>query len=122
MSVSGVGGKLPSNKVIAILAVVVLVSLVLALLTFVHTNRQASYDERYLIRAAETQVLAQRLGKIVQSAAKGELQSFKPLQSARDRYETIVWELKNGSRLKICRVLQRMSPNHYGIWRTPGWN
>jgi len=97
MSLAGVGGKLPSNKVITILAVLVLVSLVLALLTFVHTNRRESYDEQYLIRAAETQVLAQRLGKIVQSAARGELQAFKPLQSARDRYETIVWELKNGS-------------------------
>ena len=97
MSLAGVGGKLPSNKVITILAVLVLASLVLALLTFVHTNRHASYDERYLIRAAETQVLAQRLGKIVQSAARGELQAFKPLQNTRDRYETIVWELKNGS-------------------------
>ena len=97
MSLPGVGGKLPSNKFITILAVLVLVSLLLALLTFVHTNRRASYDERYLIRAAETQVLAQRLGKIVQSAARGELQAFKPLQIARDRYETIVWELKNGS-------------------------
>jgi twitching motility protein PilJ len=97
MSFPGAGGKLPSNKVITILAVLVLVSLVLALLTFVHTNRRASYDERHLIRAAETQVLAQRLGKIVQSAARGEPQAFKPLQSARDRYETIVRELRNGS-------------------------
>jgi twitching motility protein PilJ len=98
MSLTGAGGKLSSNKVITILAALVLVSLILALLTFLHTNRRAFYDERYLIRAAETQVLAQRLGKIVQSAARGELEAFKPLQSARDRYETIVWELKNGSK------------------------
>jgi twitching motility protein PilJ len=97
MSVIGVGGKLPTNKVITISAVLALFSLILALLTFVHTNRRASYDESYLIRAAETQVLAQRLGKIVQSAARGELQSFEPLQNARDRYQTIIWELKNGS-------------------------
>ncbi|MGD8932785.1 MAG: methyl-accepting chemotaxis protein, partial [Chromatiales bacterium] len=88
---------MPSNKVITILAVLVLVSLVLALLTFVHTNRRASYDERHFIRTAETQVLAQRLGKIVQSAVRGEPQAFKPLQSARDRYDTIISELKNGS-------------------------
>jgi len=97
MSLPGAGGNSPSNRVITALAVLVMVSLVLALMVFVHTNRRASYDERYLIRAAETQVLAQRLGKIVQSASRGELQAFKPLQSARDRYETIVWELKNGS-------------------------
>jgi twitching motility protein PilJ len=97
MNLPGAGGKLPSNKVITILAVLVLVSLVLALLTFVHTNRRASYDERHFIRTAETQVLAQRLGKIVQSAVRGEPQAFKPLQSARDRYDTIISELKNGS-------------------------
>lgn len=98
MRVKGVGGKLPSNKVVTTLAVLVLISLILALLTFVHNSRRSSYDERYLLRAAETQVLAQRLAKIGLSAASGELQSFKPLQVSRDRYETIVWELKNGSR------------------------
>lgn len=97
MGVIGVGGKLPSNKVITILAFFALVSLVLALVTYVHTSRRSSYDEQYLIRAAETQVLSQRLGKIVQSAAKGELQSFIPLKASRDRYEKIVGELKNGS-------------------------
>ena len=98
MRVKGVGGSLPSNKVITTLAVLVLVSLILALVTFAHTSRRASYDERYLIRAAETQVLAQRLAKTGLSAARGELQAYEPLQSARDRFETIVWELKNGSR------------------------
>ncbi|MEN8178191.1 MAG: methyl-accepting chemotaxis protein [Pseudomonadota bacterium] len=98
MRVKGVGGNLPSNKVITTLAVLVLISLILALVTFAHTSRRASYDERYLIRAAETQVLAQRLAKIGLSAARGELQSYKPLQVSRDRYETIVWELKNGAR------------------------
>ncbi len=97
MRVKGVGGNLPSNKVITTLAVLVLISLVLALATFVHTNRRASYDERYLIRAADTQVLAQRLAKIGLSAARGDLQSYTTLQSSRDRFETIVWELKNGS-------------------------
>ncbi len=98
MRVKGVGGNLPSNKVITTLAVLVLISLILALVTFVHTDRRASYDESYLIRAAETQVLAQRLAKIGLSAAKGELQSYQTLQTSRDRFETIVWELKNGSR------------------------
>ncbi len=97
MKVKGVGGKLPSNKVVTTLAVLVLVCLILALMTFVHTSRRESYDEQYLIRAAETQVLAQRLAKIALSAAKGELQSFQPLQAARNRYETLITELKKGS-------------------------
>jgi twitching motility protein PilJ len=42
-------------------------------------------------------VLAQRLAKIGLSASRGEPQAFPPLQVSRDRYESIVWELKNGS-------------------------
>ncbi|MCG7898845.1 MAG: methyl-accepting chemotaxis protein [Candidatus Thiodiazotropha lotti] len=91
-----VGGTLPSNKVITILAVLVLVSLILALVTFLHTTQQESYDEQYLIRAAEQQVLSQRIAKYALSAARGELESFKPLQKSRDRFENIMWELKNG--------------------------
>ena len=91
-----VGGTLPSNKVITILAVLVLVSLIMALVTFLHTTQQESYDEQYLIRAAEQQVLAQRIAKYALSAARGELESFKPLQKSRDRFENIMWELKNG--------------------------
>ncbi|MEJ2609096.1 MAG: methyl-accepting chemotaxis protein [Candidatus Thiodiazotropha sp.] len=91
-----VGGKQPSNKVITTLAVLVLVSLILALVTFMHTTQRESYDEQYLIRAAEQQVLAQRIAKYAISAARGELDSFKPLQKTRDRFETIMNELKNG--------------------------
>jgi twitching motility protein PilJ len=91
-----VGGKLPSNKVITTLAVLVLVSLILALVTFLHTTQRESYDEQYLIRAAEQQVLSQRIAKYALSAARGEPESFKPLQKSRDRFENIMWELKNG--------------------------
>ncbi|MES9852600.1 MAG: methyl-accepting chemotaxis protein [Candidatus Thiodiazotropha sp. L084R] len=91
-----VGGTLPSNKVITTLAVLVLVCLILALVTFMHTTQRESYDEQYLIRAAEQQVLSQRIAKYALSAARGELESFKPLQKSRDRFENIMWELKNG--------------------------
>jgi twitching motility protein PilJ len=89
---------LPSNKVITIFAVLVLVSLILALVTFLHTTQRESYDEQYLIRAAEQQVLAQRIAKYAISAARGELQSFAPLKKSRDRFENIMWELKNGAK------------------------
>jgi twitching motility protein PilJ len=89
---------LPSNKVITIFAVLVLVSLILALVTFLHTAQRESYDEQYLIRAAEQQVLAQRIAKHAISAARGELQSFAPLKKSRDRFENIMWELKNGAK------------------------
>ncbi|MEW8507596.1 MAG: methyl-accepting chemotaxis protein [Candidatus Thiodiazotropha sp.] len=93
-----VGSTLPSNKVITIFAILVLVSLILALITFLHTTQRESYDEQYLIRAAEQQVLAQRIAKYAISAARGQLQSFTPLKQSRDRFDNIMWELKNGSK------------------------
>jgi twitching motility protein PilJ len=98
MKGKGVGGGLPSNKVITTLAVLVLVSLVLALVTFLHTTKREAYDEQYLIRIAEQQVLAQRIAKFALSSARGEMQSFTTLKQTRDRFETIMWELKNGSK------------------------
>ncbi|MEW8027864.1 MAG: methyl-accepting chemotaxis protein [Candidatus Thiodiazotropha sp.] len=92
------GSTLPSNKVITIFAILVLVSLILALVTFLHTTQRESYDEQYLIRAAEQQVLAQRIAKYAISAARGELQSFAPLKKSRDRFDNIMWELKNGAK------------------------
>jgi twitching motility protein PilJ len=90
------GVNLPSNKVITTLAVLVLVCLVLALVTFLHTAKWDSHDEGYLIRTAEQQVLSQRIAKYALSASRGELQSFKPLQKTRDRFDNIMYELKNG--------------------------
>jgi len=100
MSVKGVGGKSASNWLITTLAMLVLVSLILALVTFVHTSRLDSYDEQYLLGAAETQVLAQRVAKVALSAARGELQSFEPLQTLKQRFDEIVTELKSGSKAK----------------------
>ncbi len=98
MKRKGVGGALPSNKVLTTLAVLVLVSLVVALATFLHTAKRDTYDEQYLIRIAEQQVLAQRVAKYALSSARGEMESFTTLKQTRDRFETIMWELKNGAK------------------------
>ncbi len=92
------GAKSPSNRAITVLSVLLLVSLVLALLTFVHTTTQEAFDEQYLLRAAEQRILAQRLAKFSLLAARGERQAFSSLQGVRDRFEQIMWELKNGAR------------------------
>ncbi|MBL3529210.1 MAG: type IV pili methyl-accepting chemotaxis transducer N-terminal domain-containing protein [gamma proteobacterium endosymbiont of Lamellibrachia anaximandri] len=92
------GAKSPSNRAITVLSVLLLVSLVLALLTFVHTTRQEAFDEQYLLRAAEQKILAQRLAKFSLLAARGERQAFNSLQNVRDQFEQIMWELKNGAR------------------------
>ncbi|MEJ2393225.1 MAG: methyl-accepting chemotaxis protein [Candidatus Thiodiazotropha sp.] len=98
MKGKGVGGALPSNKVITTLAILVLVSLILALASFLFSAKRDTYDEQYLIRIAEQQVLAQRIAKYALSSARGEMESFTTLQKTRDRFETIMWELKNGSK------------------------
>jgi twitching motility protein PilJ len=98
MKGKGVGGALPSNKVITILAVLVLVSLIAALASFLFSAKRDTYDEQYLIRIAEQQVLAQRIAKYALSSSRGEMDSFSTLQTTRDRFETIMWELKNGSK------------------------
>jgi twitching motility protein PilJ len=98
MKGKGVGGALPSNKVITALAVLVLVSLILALASFLFSAKRDTYDEQYLIRIAEQQVLAQRIAKYALSSTRGEMESFTTLQKTRDRFETIMWELKNGSK------------------------
>ncbi len=98
MKGKGVGGALPSNKVITALAVLVLVSLIAALASFLFSAKRDSYDEQYLIRIAEQQVLAQRIAKYALSSSRGEMDAFSTLQKTRDRFETIMWELKNGSK------------------------
>ena len=98
MKGKGVGGALPSNKVITTLAVLVLVSLIAALASFLFSAKRDTYDEQYLIRIAEQQVLAQRIAKYALSSSRGEMGSFSTLQTTRDRFETIMWELKNGSK------------------------
>ena len=73
MKRKGVGGALPSNKVLTTLAVLVLVSLVVALATFLHTGKRDTYDEQYLIRIAEQQVLAQRVAKYASTQIRADL-------------------------------------------------
>jgi twitching motility protein PilJ len=116
MKRKGVGGALPSNKVITTLAILVLVSLILALATFLHTTKRDAYDEQYLIRIAEQQVLAQRIAKYALSSARGEMESFTTLQKTRDRFETIMWELKNGAkRVDLPAVPDEVMPKVRGL-------
>ncbi len=116
MKRKGAGGALPSNKIITTLSIVVLVSLILALATFLHTTKRDAYDEQYLIRIAEQQVLAQRIAKYALSSARGEMESFTTLQKTRDRFETIMWELKNGSkRVDLPAVPDEVMPKVRGL-------
>ncbi len=93
----GAGGRLASNRLIVVLAILLLVSLALALLSFFHIQRWDNYNGRYLLEVSGQQILAQRMAKYGLSAARGDSISFKNLREARDQYQDSIFMLKKGS-------------------------
>jgi twitching motility protein PilJ len=85
-----------SNKTIGFLSAVLLLTILLALATFVHVSRWDAFDKEYLQRAAEAQVVSQSIAKYALAAAGGDADSFSLLEQARNRFETIITELKKG--------------------------
>ncbi len=91
------GGRFAANRLIVILAILLLVSLVLALLSFFHIQRWDNYNSRYLLEVVDQQILAQRMAKYGLSAARGDSPSFARLRVARDRYQDSIFLLKKGA-------------------------
>ncbi|OOZ37020.1 methyl-accepting chemotaxis protein [Solemya velesiana gill symbiont] len=90
------GGGFAGNKVVVLLSVGLLVTIVLALLTFAHVAEWDANDEAYLLRAAEQRVISQRIAKDALSAASGDKDAFGQLRQSRDGFERLVTELKRG--------------------------
>ncbi len=88
------------SKAIPLLAGLLVITIVLAALSFAHVSKQQSYNEQYLLNAAEQQVLAQKIAKYSIEAALGDEASFPPLKTARDRYEQLLKELRDGNKSK----------------------
>jgi len=86
-----------TNVFTTLLALLLLGTIVLALLTFIHVSQREAYDEQYLLRTAETRILSQRIAKFALAAATGDQDAFPLLQHARDQFGNILDELKNGS-------------------------
>jgi twitching motility protein PilJ len=86
-----------SNAVIGLLSVLLLSTILVALLTFVHVSERDSYDEQYLLRASEQRILSQQIAKYAMAAAQGEQDSFALLQQSRDQFEEVLAELRFGS-------------------------
>jgi twitching motility protein PilJ len=91
------GGRLASNKLIVVLSLLLLISLALALLSFFHIQRWDNNNSRYLLEAADEQILAQRMAKYGLSAAQGDKEAFRLLREGRDQYQNSVFLLKKGS-------------------------
>jgi twitching motility protein PilJ len=85
-----------ANRTVPVLAGLLLITIVLALLTFVHVSRQQGYQAQYVLRVAEQRVLAQELAKYALAAAQGGEEAFAPLRETRDRFAQLLNELVNG--------------------------
>ena len=90
-------GRGASNKTIALLSVLLLATILLALMTFIHVAQRDSFDEQYLLRASEQRILSQRIAKFALAAAGGDQDAFALLQLYRDQFDGVLRELKNGS-------------------------
>ncbi len=93
----GAGGRSATNRLIVILAFLLLVSLALALLSFFHIQRWDNYNGRYLQEVSDQQILAQRMAKYGLSATRGDSPSFTLLREARDKYQESIFLLKKGA-------------------------
>ena len=85
-----------SSKLIALLAVLLMGSIILSLVSFIHVTTWDSYDRQYLLRSTEQQALSQRVAKYTLAAASGDEKAFGRLREARDRFEEVTLELKQG--------------------------
>jgi len=86
-----------SNAVLVLLSVLLLATIVLAVLTFIHVSQREAYDDQYLLRTSEQRILAQRIAKYALAAAQGDQDSFALLQRSRDQFEGVLEQLRQGS-------------------------
>ena len=94
----GARGRFTTNKGIVVLAALLLITIVLAVVTFVHVARWDDHDEQYLLRAKEQQIISQRIVKEALAAAEGDDAAFDRLGASRDGFDKIMGELKDGEK------------------------
>jgi twitching motility protein PilJ len=84
------------NRAIPVLAVLVLIMVVAAIAAFVAVSRFAQHGEQYQLRVAEQQVLSQKVAKHAFEALGGDKTAFDRLRMDRDRFTTLLEQLKLG--------------------------
>ena len=85
------------NRTIALLAVLTLLAIVAAIAAFVYVSRIEAHGEQYLARVTEQQVLGQKVAKYALEASAGDQASFRRLREGRDRFTSLMEELRNGA-------------------------
>ncbi len=98
MKVSSKNSASGSNASIILLTVLLITSIVLSLLAFIHVTTWDAHDRQYLLRSMEQRVLSQRVAKYTLAASTGDKKAFAWLRETRDRFNQILQELKQGSK------------------------
>ncbi|MDJ0738920.1 MAG: methyl-accepting chemotaxis protein [Gammaproteobacteria bacterium] len=84
------------NRSVPLLAILVLIAIVATIATFVYVQRVEEHGEQYFARVSEQQVLGQKIAKYALEASSGDEASFERLRGSRDRFITLMNELKTG--------------------------
>ena len=84
------------NRSVPLLTILVLLAVIGAIATFAYVSRIEGHGEQYLSRVSEQQVLSQKLAKHALAASGGDQSSFEPLRVTRDRFITLMEQLKTG--------------------------
>ena len=85
------------NRSIPPLTVLVVFAVIGTIVAFAALSRVERHGEQYLQRVSEQQVLSQKVAKYALEAAAGDQASFERLRVNRDRFTTLMDELKNGA-------------------------
>jgi twitching motility protein PilJ len=86
-----------ANRSIPLLTTLVLITVVAAILAFAALSRLEKQGEQYLARVSEQQVLGQKIAKYALEAAAGDQASFDSLRVNRDRFITLMEEIRHGA-------------------------
>ncbi len=89
-------GKGGGKKLVIFLTLGLMVSIVLSVVVFIHVSQMVRYEDEYRLRVAEQRVTAERIAKSSLAAAGGTETAFRELRQARDDFERLMNELKQG--------------------------
>jgi len=94
---STVKKNVAGNRSIPLLTSLVLITIIGALIAFAYVSQIGEHGEQYFARVSEQQVLGQKIVKYGLEAAAGDQSAFQRLRESRDRFSSLVDELKNGA-------------------------
>ncbi|WP_241084979.1 methyl-accepting chemotaxis protein [Candidatus Vondammii sp. HM_W22] len=84
------------NMIVVLLSVGLLVTLVLAMMTFVHMSKWTSNNAAYLVRSGEMRVTALEIAEYALTGAAGDQRALGQLKTSRDSFERLITEIKKG--------------------------